>query len=51
MLEKIDKDNFDKHLLIKNVKGGYGEYSVLEDISIHNMRLHDLGSNLFLCSI
>ena len=34
MLEKFDKDNFDKHLQIKNIKGGYGEYSVLEDITI-----------------
>ena len=34
MLEKFDKDNLDKHLQIKNIKGGYGEYSVLEDITI-----------------
>ena len=34
MLEKFDKDNFDKHLQIKNIEGGYGEYSVLEDITI-----------------
>ena len=34
MPQNLKKTNAETHLEIKNVRGGYGEYSVLEDISL-----------------
>ena len=34
MPQNLEKKNPETHLEIKNVRGGYGEYSVLEDISL-----------------
>ena len=34
MPQNLKKDNPETHLEIMNVRGGYGEYSVLEDISL-----------------